>query len=163
MPPSHPQPPRASMWLQHLGTHPPSKLKPPGPPKNALKMLFASKSVRQGIREETEGGTIRNVRRVSQALHSLPSRTTAPNPHIRQEVGTVAGPSVIDTLPDPTPGMCPPLSQRKAFSASTRSAGPSSQSLGMSLLCKTYWPHKAGAATEKANRPYSELCLTVLA
>ena len=32
-----------------LGTqaYPPSKLKPPGPPKNALKMLFASKSVEQ--------------------------------------------------------------------------------------------------------------------
>lgn len=31
--------------------HPPSKLKPPGPPKNALKILFASKSAEQSEKQ----------------------------------------------------------------------------------------------------------------
>lgn len=41
-------PTRPDPRAQGQQAYPPSKLKPPGPPKKALKMLLASKSGREG-------------------------------------------------------------------------------------------------------------------
>lgn len=135
---------------QEQQAYPPSKLKPPGPPKNALKILFASKSVgKVRNREGTKRWKKQKCLKGNLSWHwewvfkAFPdSITSLSSPNFRLEVRKSA-PPYANLIIDPTPGYVPFCSQvqpqRREFFASTLS----SPQLGMPKTFPTLSPYNA--------------------
>ena len=111
-----------------LGTqaHPPSKLKPPGPPKNALKILFASKSVEQKKKQRKHKKAKKSEVFKEELNREWVSKAFPDNNYFPPF------PKVMDErqahyLIPLCSVLLPSVSQRKAFLASTHFAAPSPQ------------------------------------
>ena len=84
-----------------LGTqaHPPSKLKPPGPPKNALKILFASKSAEQ-IEKQRRHKKVKKLEASEEELKRDPFSNGSPK--LSQIISLASFPQTSPTRGDPT-------------------------------------------------------------